>query len=337
MNAWKALARAALHDCGGMAAVRRWNRSGLRILTYHSLPPELSPSLEWQCQHLRRYYQPVSLTEVAGGVGGKPLPPNALVVTIDDGYADISAAQAIFLKYGIKVTVYLVTDFLDHHLWFWWNRILYAFSQTNCRELEIELSPADPSLRFSIEAAPQRQHAADTLIEAVKSLRNSRRLAVCDELLDRLGVKLPAELPAEWRPLSWDQVRQLRREGVDFGAHTKTHPILPTIEADGLLHEEIVGSKHRIEQELGEGVVHFCYPNGQAEDLDRRTVETVRRAGFQTAVTTEPGVNFHGDPFLLRRFLVDPQQAPTYFAELVSGVHHVRARGKLRANQQQYS
>jgi len=310
--------------------MRQWNRRGLRILTYHNFPPELLASLEWQCEHLRRYYRPVSMTEVSLSLAGQPLPPNALAVTIDDGYADMAAAQTIFQKYGIKTTVYLVTDFLDRGLWFWWNRILYAFSHTDCREMEIALSPGGPPTRVRLESLPQRQRQADALIEAVKSLPDARRLAVCDELLDRLRVELPAELPHEWRPLSWDQVRQLSREGVEFGSHTKTHPILATVADQGVLREEIAGSKLRIEQELGKAVIHFCYPNGQQADLDRRTVETVRQSGFQTAVSTEGGVNFQADPFLLRRFLAGPQQPSPYFAELVAGVHHWRARGILR-------
>ena len=330
MSLRKKLARAVLHDGGGLAAVRRWNRRGVRILAYHALAPELLPSLDQQCAHLRRYYHPVSMAEIAASPAGKPLPSNALAVTIDDGYADIAAAQPVFRKHGIQITVYLITDFLDRRNWIWWQPILYAFSHTDRRELEIGFLPEAPPRRFLLESEPQRQYSASMLIEAVKTLPNSRRLAVCEEVLDRLRVRMPSELPSEWRPLSWDQVRQLRREGVEFGAHSKTHPILSMVEDDGLLRHEIAGSKKRIEEELGQAVIHFCYPNGLEADFDRRTVEIVRQCGYETAVTTEMGINFHPDSFLLRRFLVDPHQSLSYFAELVSGVHHLRPRRLLQ-------
>jgi peptidoglycan/xylan/chitin deacetylase (PgdA/CDA1 family) len=128
----------------------------------------------------------------------------------------------------------------------------------------------------------------------------------------------------EWRPLTWDEVRQLQRAGVEFGAHTKTHPILSTLEDDESVREEIRGSKERIEAELNTPVIHFCYPNGRLRDTDRRVDEAVRACGFRTAVTMIGGVNFAADPFLLRRFGVDPSLPSFYFAELLSGLHHVR-------------
>ncbi len=300
--------------------MRLWNRRGFRILTYHSFSPDALPVLDEQCEHIRRYYQPVSMAAVAASLAGEPLPDNALAVTVDDGYANFAAAQEIFNKHGIPVVVYLVTDFLDRKTWFWWNRILYVFSHTDRREFEIVLTPsAAPPARFSLESDAQRKFAADTVIEIAKGFPETRRSALCDEIEERLHVQLP-ELPVEWRPLSWDQVRQLRREGVEFGAHTKTHPILPAIQDNGELQHEIVWSKKRIEKELNEAVIHFAYPNGQ---FDQRTVDIVRGSGFQTAVTAEAGLNFHPDPLLLRRFSAGLQEPLFYLAEVISGLRHM--------------
>ena len=327
MSAWKKLVRLGLHDCGGLSAMRLWNRRGFRILTYHAFSSDALPVLDQQCGHIRRYYQPVPMAAVAASLAGEPLPDNALAVTVDDGYANFAGAQKIFKKHGIPVAVYLVTDFLDRKMWFWWNRILYAFSHTDCGEFEIVLSLClAPPARFPLESDAQRQFAADTVIEAVKALPESRRLAVCDEVQERLHVQLP-ELPVEWQPLSWDQVRQLRRDGVEFGAHTKTHPILPAVQDADELQQEIVWSKKRIEEELDEAVIHFAYPDGQ---FDHRTVDVVRGSGFQTASTTEAGVNFHPDSMLLRRFSADLQEPLFYFAEVISGLRHLRARRELR-------
>jgi peptidoglycan/xylan/chitin deacetylase (PgdA/CDA1 family) len=331
MSALKNLVRTALHECGGLAAVRRSNRAGFRILTYHAFSAERMRSLDWQCRHLRRFYQPVTMSAVAESLhGGKPLPDYALAVTVDDGNADFARAHPIFEKHGIPVLVYLVSDFLDHRLWFWWNQIQYACSHTSHAAVEIALAPTASLQRFPLTPDTWRQ-TADFLIATAKNMPNSHRLALCHELLERLDVTLPAELPAEWRPLDWDQVRQLERGGVEFGAHTKTHPILSTVEDSASLHEEICGSKARIEQELNAPAIHFCYPNGRLRDLDERTDELVRECGFRTAVTMQAGVNFRADPFLLRRFGVDPALPAFYFAEVVAGVHPLRqAREALR-------
>lgn len=327
MEAWKKLVRVGLHDCGGLSAVRLWNRRGFRILTYHAFSPDELPVLDEQCKHIRRYYQPVTMAAVAASLAGDPLPDNALVVTVDDGYANFAGAQKTFKKHGIPVVMYLVTDFLDRKMWFWWNRILYAFLHTDYPEFEIVL-PSRSGLpsRFPLASDAQRRFAADTVTEAAKLLPDSRRRTVCDEVEERLHVQLP-ELPAEWQPLTWDQVRELRREGVEFGAHTKTHAILPAVQDTEELQQEIVWSKKRIEEELDEAVIHFAYPNGQ---YDHRIVDMVRESGFQTAATTEAGLNFRPDSMLLRRFSADPQEPLFYFAEVISGLRHLRFRQEPR-------
>ena len=327
MSTCKKLVRIGLHDFGGLSVVRFWNRRGFRILTYHEFSPNELQVLDQQCELVRRYYQPVSMAAVATSLAGTRLPYNALVVTVDDGYANFAAAQKVFKKHGIPVAVYLVTDFLDCKTWFWWNRIIYAFSHTACPELDVVLSagPAPPT-RFPLQSDAQRQFAAYTVIEAAKALPESRRCALCDEAQEQLRVQLP-ELPPEWQPLSWDQVRQLRREGVEFGAHTKSHPMLPEVQNAGELHHEIVGSKKRIEEELDEEVIHFAYPGGR---FDQKTVDMVRGSGFHTAVTTQAGLNFHPDAMLLRRFSADLQEPLFYFAEVIAGLHNLRARQEIR-------
>jgi peptidoglycan/xylan/chitin deacetylase (PgdA/CDA1 family) len=116
-------------------------------------------------------------------------------------------------------------------------------------------------------------------------------------------------------------VRDLARNGVEFGAHTKTHPILSSIHDSKELQTEIKESKQRVEQELGKPVIHFCYPNGLSSDFNAETLELVKDAGFLSAVTTEPGLNFAGARLLmLRRIGVDPTLPKDYFAELLSGL-----------------
>jgi peptidoglycan/xylan/chitin deacetylase (PgdA/CDA1 family) len=101
---------------------------------------------------------------------------------------------------------------------------------------------------------------------------------------------------------------------VDLGAHTVTHPILSRVQEKADLRREIEGSKERIEEQTGLSVLHFCYPNGKWQDFDTRVVEMVRHARFETAVTTEPGLNFQGaDPLRLLRIGVTPDYPEPYF------------------------
>lgn len=81
------------------------------------------------------------------------------------------------------------------------------------------------------------------------------------------------------------QLRELASLGHEVGSHTATHPSLVDIpSADA--QREIVGSKGRLEDILGEPVVSFAYPKG---DYNGVVKQLVGEAGFQFAVTTHEG------------------------------------------------
>lgn len=75
----------------------------------------------------------------------------------------------------------------------------------------------------------------------------------------------PAQLgPGSSLPrMSWDELREASRCQVEIGAHTVTHPSLPSLpfhQACG----EITGSRDEIEQQLGLPVRSFAYPYGDS-------------------------------------------------------------------------
>lgn len=297
-NFLKDLAVAVFHRGGGLRAVRWWNRSGLRILMYHGFSgPAAAASLARQCAHIRRHYSPVSMSRVARWLaGGEPLPQNALAITIDDGYRDfLTVAHPVFQEYAIPVTVFVVTDFLDGALWLWPDRVEYACSLAG-------LSPLETYQK----------------VEHLKRLSNAERLRAIADLPRTLGVTIPAGPPPEYGPLSWDEVRRLASAGVEFGPHTRTHPILSSLSPAELM-DEIAGSKRRLEEVLDRPVPHFCYPNGRWEDIGDKALAAVRTAGFETAVTTVSGLNRRpADPFLLRRIASTPEYSERYFSQLAA-------------------
>ena len=276
----KRAARTLLHSLRVIDAFRRVNRSGLRILMYHHFSADVE-NLKKQCEHIRRFYNPVTLDEV---VAGNALPPNSIAITIDDGYRNFLHAHPVFREFEIPATVYLVSDFIDAKSWLWWDIVGFAVK-----------SP-------------------EAVWEHLKSVPNEERLKAI------ASIDVPVQPPQHIAPLTWDEVRALASDGVTFGAHTKTHPILSRV-SDDQARDEITSSKARIEAELGRPVKHFCYPNGRYSDFNSAAVDCIAANGFQTAVTAQPGFNFPGArPFLLNRVGAEPGTPMPYFAELLAGV-----------------
>jgi peptidoglycan/xylan/chitin deacetylase (PgdA/CDA1 family) len=303
----KQLLRSALHSAGGMTPLRFLRRAGLRILVYHRFA-DAGAALARQCAYIRRHYRPVSLDTAALCLEERQaFPPRALAITVDDGYRDFfECAYPVFQSYGIPVTVFLTTGFLDRQCWLWVDQIRYLF----------EHAPAN-----------DRRRGAQELKEELKRAPNGERLRMLAELPASLRVPLPESIPEEYAPLSWDQVRLMRRNGVAFGAHTVTHPILAQVSDCGQVREELARSKARIEEELQEPVLHFAYPNGRREDISDCAREAARAEGFRTAVTTQYGhVSPHDDPFLLKRMVVEPEMPEFWFEEMLE-MFRPRAKG----------
>jgi peptidoglycan/xylan/chitin deacetylase (PgdA/CDA1 family) len=101
--------------------------------------------------------------------------------------------------------------------------------------------------------------------------------------------------------LSWSQIKVMSDAGIVCGSHSLTHTRLTHCN-EWQLRAEVLDSKEMIEDQIGRSVKHFCYPYG---DYDQRIQDTVQKAGYETACTTERGVVLPGiNPWRLPRLAV---------------------------------
>ena len=316
----KPAAKAALHHAGGLELMRWVHRDKLRILMYHRFFDR--SALARQCAFLRAHYNPVPMSVVSEWLhAGRPLPQHAVAVTIDDGYGDFQEiAWPVFAEYQIPVTVFLITDFMDRKLWLWFDRIRHAFDHARIAPASIRM-PDGSTVEYRLETPGARRSAAQQMIARAEAMPRQVQRRFVDRLPAQLQADAPDQAPPEYRPLTWDEVRALAAAGVEFGAHTKSHPILAAVTDSQELRDEIAGSKARIEAELQRPVLHFCYPNGKMPDISPDAVAAVRQTGMQTAVTAEPGLNAaQSDAWLLHRTGIDPGYDQKYFCQLLAGI-----------------
>jgi peptidoglycan/xylan/chitin deacetylase (PgdA/CDA1 family) len=97
--------------------------------------------------------------------------------------------------------------------------------------------------------------------------------------------------------ISWGQIREMDRHGLEFGAHSVTHAFLDRL-APGDLAYEVIGSKAMIEDSLGHAIELFAYPYGRFNDA----VKAVVRSTYLAACGTRLGLARPGsDPWELAR------------------------------------
>ncbi|MBL4780854.1 MAG: polysaccharide deacetylase family protein [Porticoccaceae bacterium] len=101
--------------------------------------------------------------------------------------------------------------------------------------------------------------------------------------------------------LNWQQIEEMNRYQLSFGAHTVNHAKLSELDT-AAAEEEISQSKQQVEDQLGTSCSHFAYPYGL---FSEQSPEIVKSAGFTLACSTRSGFNnSQRDPFLLHRIEV---------------------------------
>lgn len=101
------------------------------------------------------------------------------------------------------------------------------------------------------------------------------------------------------RHLTWDQIREMRDAGAQFGHHTVSHLHMPKASAD-TVSKEIKIANNRFRKELGAVPRLFAYPYGETR---LSTKKAISDAGFVAAFGQHSGVvDGQGDFHYLPRF-----------------------------------
>jgi len=125
--------------------------------------------------------------------------------------------------------------------------------------------------------------------------------------------------------MTWDEVRQLIKQGISFGSHTVSHPQLADLSESEIKHE-IKASREKIEEETGTKVDSFSYPFAfpqENPDFMARYKEILIEQAYLTAVTTIIGRATIGldDPLCLKRIPANNGDDPLLFSLKLQGAY----------------
>jgi peptidoglycan/xylan/chitin deacetylase (PgdA/CDA1 family) len=111
--------------------------------------------------------------------------------------------------------------------------------------------------------------------------------------------------------LTWEQIREMARAGVDVQSHALTHPFLTRRRHQAMsdeayaawLQRELTESRRILEKESGKKVQFLAYPYG---DYDSHVAAAAGKAGYTAALTCDFGrVRKGSDPLKMKRFVID--------------------------------
>jgi peptidoglycan/xylan/chitin deacetylase (PgdA/CDA1 family) len=267
----------------------RSTQNGLYVLTYHRVDepgrlPWLTSDIvtatpqafEQQMELVSRFYHPVSAEEILDAVEKKhPLPPNAVFITVDDGYCDFKDnIFPIAYNFGIRPLLFLTTGFVGHGI-FWWDKLHIAVKYAAGRTISSSLGD------FPVDSSDEKTATYDILVNYFKKEPSFEKSLLEIEALYNAATE---KFDQERVTLTWDELRSLDRQGATIAAHTHTHPILSHI-PDERIRFEVNTSQEQIKKEIGHALPIFGYPDGRPASIPQSAIEILREEGFKLAFT----------------------------------------------------
>jgi len=290
-----------------LALVAYITRKSPRILMYHRFAHSepaygeavAKAQLEWQLDRLKGRWNVISLKDYFFlRKQKKEIPPYTVILTVDDGYADFyEIAYPILREHDIPATFFVATDFIDGDFWLWQDRLLYAILNTRKDEFCVKVN--DTLYNYSLDEN-NRFAIWQRLSDICVNITDSDKWSLISQLERTLNVSVPVAPVSQYQASSWDQIREMKDNGIEIGSHTKTHPVLSMVDEQKLA-EEIISSKVIIEEKINQLVSSFCYPNGRDRDITKVVVNLVRQAGYDGAVQGTR-INNYSELFRLPRY-----------------------------------
>ena len=265
--------------------------SRLYVLCYHRVDeadhrPRLTPvtlsatpdQFREQMRLIASRYTPVSAEEILAALDGGPsLPPDAVLVTVDDGYRDFK--ETIFpiaSSYGIRPVLFVPTAFPGRG-GFWWDRLYCAVYHAPGERLSTPLGT------YPLRNEAEKQKAFTSLRASILSMSFPEGMQIVDELPVQ-----PDSNEALPDVLDWEELRELSRAGATIAAHTHTHPALTRLPLEQA-RDEIRKSQEVVRSEIGEALPIFAFPYGNPQFFSQPLTDFLKGDGFKFAVTTVEG------------------------------------------------
>jgi peptidoglycan/xylan/chitin deacetylase (PgdA/CDA1 family) len=272
------------------------------ILTFHRVRPRPAESFQPNrsleitpeffsalLEHLRlRRYDIVSLDLAlerlrSGQEQGEPF----VVLTFDDGYRDlVEYALPALERNRAPFVAYVTSGFAEGSAPLWWVELEEAIRRLD----RIDLMAAGRRFVRETGSPSEKSKAFAELYWLLRAGDEKELLRVAAELRTRAAVD-PFALTRSLC-LDWEELRELaRRELATIGTHTATHPRLAKLDL-AAARREMRDGRQVVAQELGVDARHFCYPVGDPTSAASREFDLAAELGFESAVTTRPGMIF---------------------------------------------
>ncbi|MFH2001549.1 MAG: polysaccharide deacetylase family protein, partial [Planctomycetota bacterium] len=225
------------------------------------------------------------------------------------GYKDnMTHALPLLRKYGLPATIFLEAEAVDRRGLTWIHKFFFLRRYKGSRHIASEYIRMTQDAKLAQQLRAALSGPEESLEYTVKRLLKydadaGDRGRLFDTMFRAAGGNEQELLDNAY--LSWDDVRAMAGQGISFGCHTLSHPILSSLTRDEARHE-ISGARRLIREKAGIDAGTFAYPWGRVWDFTSETVELLKEEGFLCAMIMDDASLFPGccDFFRLSRYPV---------------------------------
>lgn len=274
---------------------------------YHNDPPSES-QLEAVIIALKKRFRLLTVSDAMREIrdGGKLLEPS-VAITFDDGYlSNYEIAFPLLKRYGISATIYLPTDWIDGNMTLWWTELTAlvdgcTVERELLREVEAIVGKTLPLSEYMLSDPRSAKEALHEQLGIILMRKDDEsRTTMLDALRNLLGSRGAGSAYSD-ASMSWHQIKEMADYGIEFGAHTCSHPNLSYVDLERA-EREIVESRRILRERIKCDVPGFAYPYGYDVEGYKRFAPIFKKHDFLYAATSWWGyVDQNSDPFRLRR------------------------------------
>lgn len=236
-----------------------------------------------------------------------------IAITFDDGYIDnYKQAYPILKKYGVPATIFVTTGYVGSSKLFWWDKVYQMVNIIKNRLVDWESMPSDlfpDEFKALLRKNLKRRISFNAITDYLKRVGTTKR----DEIITYLENEFFPSKNHEANSrlfLSWEEMKEMHNNGITFGSHTHTHPVLTEM-SDEEVTQELTISKRLIREGIGAEVKAFSYPDGW---FDGRVKQLVIKAGYECAFQTSRVKSTNSqDLFEIPRKMVKEGHSRGYF------------------------
>jgi peptidoglycan/xylan/chitin deacetylase (PgdA/CDA1 family) len=252
-----------------------------------------------QLSHIRAHYTPISVEEL---LQGSDLPPNPVLLTFDDGYADhFTNAFPLLDDYGISACFFPAAQPILEHTVLDVNKIQFALAASgspaallsealSCLEGLRSEHSLKPTAEYLTAAAEGHRYDSEEVVVLKRLLQRELPEAVRSPIVNRLFARHVTTDEAAFACelyMSLDQLACMRRHGMHIGSHGYSHLWMnrissetQTVEIDRSLDFlEAIG--------ISRSGFTICYPYGGFNDSLQGIL---RNRGCRLGFTVEPRI-----------------------------------------------